>query len=202
MKKPIAVALAVLLVIGGVIAGSMAWLSDETAPVLNVFDTSNVDITLTEKPITDTDGDGKLDSWKPNMIPGVTYDKDPKVGVLDSSEDCYLFVKFEEKNNEKKYLTFTSLLNADKGWIQGNSTNEVPTDVWYRIVRKTDSIKEWELIANNKVTVNSNTVTEETMADASKVELNYTAYAIQLSKDGKVDFTPKEAWENVPKTTA
>lgn len=75
MKKPIAVALAVLLVIGAVIGGSMAWLSDETVPVINVFDTSNVDITLTEEPITDTDGDGKSDSWKPDMIPGVTYKK-------------------------------------------------------------------------------------------------------------------------------
>lgn len=179
----------------------MAWLSDETVPVINVFDTSNVDITLTEEPITDTDGDGKSDSWKPDMIPGVTYKKNPKVSVLDSSEDCYLFVKFEQKNGAETYLTYTSLLNTNKGWTQGNSTNEVPTDVWYRIVYKNDPVKEWDLLANNQVTVNSNTVTEETMEAASKAELNYTAYAIQLSKDGKVDFTPKEAWANVPKTT-
>lgn len=198
--KPMLIAMAVVLLLGCVTGGTLAWLTATTTPVTNTFTTADVSITLTETFNTDSNNDNKNDKWVAQMIPGYSYKKDPVVTVKDDSEDCWLFVKFEEKYNASTYLTYTSNLTTDNGWTQGDGT-KIPSNVWYRQVMKADTTKSWNLLKDDIVTVNATTVTKGSMADAAKAELVYTAYAAQYKKSATVAFTAAEAWEVLNPTT-
>lgn len=198
--KPMLIAMAVVLLLGCVTGGTLAWLTSTTGPVTNTFTTADVSITLTETWNHASGNDG-LDSWQAQMIPGYSYDKNPVVTVSNDSEDCWLFVKFEEKNNASTYLTYTSTLTAANGWTQGLGTDGIPTDVWYRKVMKGAEVKSWELLSGNTVTVNATTVTKDTMATAATAQLVYTAYAAQLYKSNGVEFTAPDAWAILNPTT-
>ena len=65
-KKSLALLLAIAIVVVGVVAGTVAWLTDRTAAVKNTFTTSDITIELKET----TGGTYK-------MIPGWTIEKDP-----------------------------------------------------------------------------------------------------------------------------
>ena len=197
MKKKVISIVAVVLVLCCAIGGTLAWLTDKTGEVKNTFTPADIGVTLTETPNTDTDGNDENDAWKAAMIPGFSYEKDPIVTVTDGSVDCYLFVKFEEKNNASTYLTYTSTLTAANGWTQGDDTN-IPSNVWYRVVKATDTTKTWNLLAGDTIAM-KDTVTKDNMATAATAELVYTAYASQLYKSAGVEFTAAEAWTNAPK---
>lgn len=184
--------LAVCLVTVG---GTLAWLVDSTSEVNNTFTTAGIDVTLTETFNTDSNNDNVNDEWKAQMIPGYSYIKDPKVEVSTDSVDCYLFVKFEETNNPSTYLTYTSTLTAANSWRQGNGT-DIPTNVWYRQVMTSDTTRSWELLSGNTISV-KDTVTKANMSTAASATLTYTAYASQLYKSAGVEFSAKEAWDNV-----
>lgn len=198
MKKKAWVSLvAVVLVLCCAVGGTLAWLTDKTGEVKNTFSPSDINITLTETPNTDTDGNGENDAWKADMIPGFSYTKDPVVTVKGDSVDCYLFVKFEEKGNPATYLTYTSTLTAANGWTQGDST-DIPSSVWYRKVTANAADQSWNLLNGDTIAV-KDTVTKDNMTTAAKAELVYTAYATQLYKSNGVEFSAAEAWANAPK---
>lgn len=191
--------LAVVLIVGISVGGTLAWLTDTTDSVKNTFTVGDINITLTETFNTDSNNDGKFDCWKAQMIPGYSYKKDPTVTVIEGSVDCYLFVKFEETGNPANYLDYTSTLTVANGWTQGDGTN-IPSNVWYRKVMSAATDRSWELLSGSTVTVNGQKVTKENMATAAKASLSYTAYASQLYKRAGVEFTAIEAWNNVPKS--
>lgn len=198
MKKKAWVSLvAVVLVLCCAVGGTLAWLTDKTGEVKNTFSPSDINITLTETPNTDTDGNGENDAWKADMIPGFSYTKDPVVTVKGDSVDCYLFVKFEEKGNPATYLTYTSTLTAANGWTQGDST-DIPSSVWYRKVTANAADQSWNLLNGDTIAV-KDTVTKDNMTTAAKAELVYTAYATQLYKSNGVEFSAAEAWAKAPK---
>lgn len=195
-NRRIALTLCLLLVVcAASIGGTLAWLTASTTPVTNTFTTADIGVTLTETLNTDTNNDGTNDKWQAQMIPGYSYTKDPKVEVSNTSVDCYLFVKFEETNNPSTYLTYTSTLTAANGWTQGDGT-DIPANVWYRKVMASDTMRSWELLSGNTITV-KDTVTKDNMTTAASATLTYTAYASQLYKSAGVEFSAKEAWGNV-----
>ena len=193
MKKKLTTVLAIVLVVALSVAGTYAYLTDKTGPVVNTFTVGNVNIDLTETWNTDADNDGTNDCWKMQLIPGTSAVKDPTVTVLGGSEKCYLFVKFEEKNSPTTYLTYTSTLTDANGWtkLEGES------NVWYRVVNKAAADTSFVLLqADNKgnmVTV-KDSVTNTNMEEAAKAELVYTAYACQF-EGMNVD----QAWAEVNK---
>ena len=187
-KRTLALILALVLVFGAAVGGTIAYLTDTTGPIANTFTVGKVDITLTETFNTDTDDDGENDAWQAQLIPGTTYTKDPVVTVTDDSEDCWLFVKFEEKNGAATYLNYTSNLTLESGWTQGDGTN-IPANVWYRAVAKDATVKSFHLLANDTVTIDSTAVTNDNMNDAANAELVYTAYACQ-----KDNMSVEAAW--------
>ena len=193
MKKKLMTVLALVLVIAMSVAGTVAFLTDTTDPITNTFTVGNVDITLTETFNTDTNNDQENDAWKAQLIPGTTYTKDPVVTVTADSEDCWLFVKFEEKNGAATYLNYTSNLTAANGWTQGDGTN-IPANVWYRAVNKADSTKSFHLLDGDTVKIDSTAVTNGTMNDAANAQLVYTAYACQSA-----NMTVNAAWAEVSK---
>lgn len=197
-KKTLALLLALVLVFGAAVGGTIAYLTDTTDPITNTFTVGKVDITLTETFNTDTNSDRTNDAWKAQLIPGTTYTKDPIVTVTNDSEDCWLFVKFEEIGNPTTYLTYTSNLTTANGWTRGDGTN-IPTNVWYRAVNKTDATKSFQLLAGDSTYPTGcisvkDTVTNDNMAAASNAQLVYTAYACQKS-----GFTAATAWTEVSK---
>lgn len=195
MKKKVISIVAVVLVLCCAIGGTLAWLTDKTDEVKNVFTPAGIEVTLTETPNTDTDKDGKADAWKAKMIPGFSYDKNPVVTVVGGSVDCYLFVKFEENGNAATYLDYTSTLTAANGWTRGDGT-DIPSSVWYREVSASDADQSWHLLLNDTIAVNGDAVTEDNMTQAAAAELVYTAYAHQLYKSNNVKFDVADAWAN------
>lgn len=185
--------MAVVLIVGISVGGTLAWLTATTGPVTNTFTVGDINIKLEEHAynpeITNVKlNDNPVTSQTYPLIPGTTYFKDPTVTVLANSEDCYLFVKFEEDNKNTDVLTYTSKLDGN-GWTKLGDTN-----VWYREVDKASENVSFELLEDNKVTV-PGTLTKGNMpAAASTPKLTYTAAAIQKDNTG----TAAEAYEKLP----
>lgn len=190
MKKKLTTVLAIVLVVALSVAGTYAYLTDTTGPVVNTFTVGNVDIDLTETFNTDTNNDDKADVWQAQLIPGKEYTKDPVVTVKGGSEKCYLFVKFDEIGSPATYLDYTSLLAAP-AWTQGTGT--IPGNVWYRVVDKSADNTAFHLLDGDKVTI-KNTVTNDNMTAASGAKLAYTAYACQFE-----GMNAEQAWDAVSK---
>jgi predicted ribosomally synthesized peptide with SipW-like signal peptide len=98
LKKTIkifVIVVALILVFGATVLGTLAFLTDEEE-VINTFAAGKVDLTLDEAK-TDLYGK-KLDPEERvyensyRMIPGLTYSKDPTVTVLEGSEAAYIRV--------------------------------------------------------------------------------------------------------------
>ena len=174
--------LALVLVIGCAVGGTVAWLTAQTEPVVNTFTTSNIKVELKE-----TTGP----EYK--MIPGYTISKDPTVTVLDGSEECFLFVKLEKSGDFDQFLTYTMA----EGWQELDGV----IGVYYREVKTADIGKAYSVLKDDKVTV-KDTVTKEKMetAEQDKPTLKITAYASQLYKSAGVKFTAADAWANVNPT--
>lgn len=193
MKKKLAIALVCILLVVGIVGGTLAWLTDTTPAVTNTFTTSGIDITLEE---TNVDG-GDADANSYQMIPGWTIEKDPKVTVLANSEDCYLFVKVEKSKVFDDYMEFDM---AD-GWTELESAAGPNFKVYYMIFDGTaDSPVKgdaYSVLKNDEIQV-LETVTEEMMESLNAdiyPTLKITAYATQLMKDNDTEFLPKEAWD-------
>lgn len=197
--KSIALLLALALLAGGAVGGTLAWLLDSTDKIENTFSPSSIDVTLSET----------TQAYK--MVPGWTIAKDPKVQISADSEDCYLFIKVEKTGgnvtiDEKTYGfdDFIAYAIAD-GW----KTLDVGTypGVYYMEIEGAEkkgteygildsgSYVTYTWSANQVLTKPE--VTEEMMealTEATYPKLNITAYAVQLYKSNTVKFSPAEAW--------
>lgn len=189
--KSLALVLALVLVIGCVAGGTLAWLNAKTEEVKNTFSTSDIGVTLGET----------TNTYK--MVPGWTIAKDPKATVTSGSEDCYLFVKVEKSNNFDTYVDMA----IDSQW----TALEDQTGVYYiKIDEDSEKNVAYNVLGEGKVTYENveyawadnqvlvkPTVTEAMMktAKTSQPTLTFTAYAVQLMKNNTTEFTAAEAWE-------
>ena len=194
-KKGLALLLSLVLVIGCVAGGTLAWLTDTTDPVTNTFTIGDIDLTLKETPYN---SDGTYGTPAENvensypLIPGNSYKKDPVVEVAAGSEDCYLFVKIVEANNPGTYLNYTLALD---GWTQLNGQ----TGVYYRTVAKTDTTRSWKLLTGDTISVKDTIVKAGTSTEGTnnvampaagiEPKLTFTAYAVQ-----QANRTVEQAW--------
>ena len=159
MKKTLITILATVLVCCCVVGGTLAWLMDETDPVVNTFTVGKVDIELAE-----TTGD----EYK--MIPGTEYVKDPTITVVTGSEDCYVFVKVVEANNGTagaKYVEYT----IDSNWEALTGVDNV-----YYYKSTVSAGAELPILSGNAVTISSTNVTSAVTVTPT---LTFTAYAVQ-----------------------
>ena len=177
--------LALVLVIGCAVGGTVAWLVSSTDPVVNTFTYGDINITLGET----TGRDYKI-------IPGVNIDKDPKVTVKKDSEACWLFVKVEE---EGTFVANKVTYSIATGWTQGDGS-QIPANVYYRKVDAATTDLEFNVLKDNKVTVSENLTKEDIKGITIQPTLTITAYASQLYKNNNTTFTAAEAWENAQPT--
>ena len=222
-NKSLSLVLACVLLVGGVIGGTVAWLTAKTNEVTNVFTTSDIGVELEETPET----------YK--MIPGWTISKDPKAKVTSGSEDCYLFIKVEEKGGDVTVGSTTYSFDdfiayaVEEDWTKLDESNY--PGVYYMVIDKeseknadynilgsgeyidADGVKyTW---ADNEVLTKPE-VTKEMMNavnDSNKPTLSFTAYAVQLWKSNEPEsgatadqiaaakFTAVEAWLKISNTS-
>ena len=192
-----------LVVMVASIGGTVAWLTAQTAPVVNTFTYGDINIDLYEHNyvastnLLGTEMVKKVEDYK--IIPGVNLPKDPTVEVKAGSEACWLFVKVEAEN----WPTFTgdakisyAVKTGDGGWTQGDGTN-IPANVYYRAVGATTADTTFKVLADDQVTVSENLTKEEVgTLKENQPKLTFTAYAVQ--KDGIADAAT--AWLKVPTT--
>lgn len=175
-KKTLALVLALTLLVAGVVGGTLAWLTDQTAEVKNTFTVGDINIDLTE---TTTD-------YK--MVPGNTIAKDPTVTVKANSEACWLFVKVTESTNLKDFITYA----IAEGWTALPDVN----GVYYREVPASAADQTFSVLAGDAVTVKSDVT--KTMLETAKTDaptLTFKAYAIQKEHFATAD----AAWAEVSK---
>ena len=182
--KAMFVILAVVLIVGISVGGTLAWLTAQSETVTNTFTTSDIKVELKETTGTEY-----------KMVPGNTITKNPQATVLTGSEECWLFVKLVKSTNFDSYLEYTM---AD-GWAL--VTGE--TNVYARKVT-TDKIgTAFNVLKDNQVTVKG-TVTKADMnalTTATYPTLTVTAYASQLYKSASEEFSAADAWANVSNPT-
>ena len=218
-KKALAVMLSLVLVIGCVTGGTLAWLTAGSETVTNTFTESGINITLIET---------KPENKTAPMVPGWKIDKNPTVTVDEDSEDCWLFVKITESTNPDldAYISYA----IATGWktVQPEDANGVT--VIGRKVYKGEGKDGFAILGagtytdpmgdkdNFTITWGENqvcvkpSVTEQMMEAirTNKPALSFQAYAVQLFKtnsDGNKDtitdeFTAEEAWARIPTVTS
>lgn len=175
-KKTLALVLALTLLVVGVVGGTLAWLTDQTAEVKNTFTVGDINIGLTE-----TTADYK-------MVPGNTIAKDPTVTVKANSEACWLFVKVTESTDLKDFITYA----IAEGWTALPGVD----GVYYREVPASAADQTFSVLAGDAVTVKSDVT--RTMLETAKTDaptLTFKAYAIQRDHFATAD----AAWAEVSK---
>ena len=189
------VMLALVLVIGCAVGGTVAWLTQKTDAVVNTFTYGDINIELFEHnydATTNTLGTNevkKVENYK--IIPGRDLPKDPTVRVKGGSEACWLFVKVEQTGTFVANKVTYSVMTGIDGWT---ALTDNP-GVYYREVAAATSDTSFNILEDNKVTV-SDTLTKaevNSINAENQPKLTFTAYAVQ--KDG-ID-TATAAWEKV-----
>ena len=169
--------LAVMLLLGCTVGGTVAYLMNKSATVTNTFSTSDIQISLSETGILDGN---QTTANKYQLVPGKTYVKDPVVTVKRETDvDCYLFVVINA-TNAGEFLSYELNLT---GWTP--VPNE--SNVYYRAVAASDDDQSWYLLKgqgegefkNGCFTVSADLTRGDAMELAATSELSFTAYAIQ-----------------------
>lgn len=171
--------LALVLVVGCAVGGTIAWLTATTDPVVNTFTYGKINIELTET---------KPENKKATIIPGVNISKDPKVTVKAGSEACWLFVKVVEGGT---FVADKVTYSIADGWTALDATNH--PGVYYREVNAVTADTDFYVLKDNMVTVSEELTKAEVNSVATQPTLTFTAYAVQ--KDGIG--TAADAWDKV-----
>lgn len=194
--KAFAVILAAVLILGGAIGGTMAWLIDDTNAVANTFTYGDINIGLKES----TGNDYKI-------VPGLNITKDPTVTVTAGSEDCWLFVKVEEKHWPEFTEEGTKTRKVDYSIAEDWTHLDGVPGVYYCQVESSDKDVSFGVLKGNQITVSENLEKSEVdKVKANEPNLTFTAYAVQLYKtnvngNDNDKFTAAEAWAKVSGTS-
>lgn len=188
-------AIAVIFAIGSSAAGSFAWLIDESDVLTNTFVYGDINIDLYETDTgLDQDNDLRTNTYK--MMPGQDIIKDPKVSVIQGSEDCWLFIKLEKLNEFDEFMEYTVLI-GDYDWKVLDAINH--PDVYYRTVDAQDvkdADKVFGVLQNDTVKVKGSVTKEmlNALTEETYPRLKVTAYAVQRNENIEEIDTAIEAW--------
>ncbi len=217
-------ALSVMIIAGSAFNTSLAWFTDSTSMVKNVFTVGDIDLQFLAETGSQT-ADMSLDEFSennienPTIVPGKPIPlEDTTLVVSAESETCYLFAKIDtsigglpstaQVEGEEREMTFEDYFHytvAD-GWIAGDGIsveeggNGLPTNVYYRIVEQDSAEKSFKIIGNDEI-VPSSEITKDMLTSILIKEdpdlypaLSLSAYAVQYIGGYSTPFTPAEAW--------
>ena len=196
-SKTLVLALAVMLIVGASIGGTIAWLTAETNEVVNTFTIGDINIDLyehaydaTKNELSSTETTKAVDNYK--LVPGRNLPKDPTVEVKANSEACWLFVKVTKTNWPNNGKVSYAIAN---GWTPLAGED----GVYYREVGATGNTSQtFKVLANDQVTVSGELTKSELEAikTAGTPTLTFKAYAAQ-----KENLTFTQAWDAVNSRT-
>ena len=180
------VMLALTMVVGCAVDGTVAWLVSESESSVSTFTLGDINIKLTE---------AESESQSLKIIPGVKIERSLKVTVEPNSEACWLFVKVEGTNwshfpdaNGTAKVSY-SVAGGTDGWtaLSGHP------GVYYREVSAENAKTGMVYDVNCNVTVSEELTKAEvnSIASGTQPKLSFTAYAVQ--RDGIDDAV--RAWE-------
>ena len=178
------VMLALTMVVGCAVDGTVAWLVSESESSVSTFTLGDININLT----------GESESQPLKIIPGVKIERSLKVTVEPNSEACWLFVKVEGANwshfpdaNGTAKVSYS--VDVQDGWT---ALNNHP-GVYYREVSAEAAQRGDAYDVNCNVTVSQMLTKAEvdSIASGTQPKLSFTAYAVQ--RDGIDDAV--RAWE-------
>lgn len=159
------VMLALTMVVGCAVDGTVAWLVSESKSSVSTFTLGDINIGLTEKP----------ESQPLKIIPGVDIKRSLRVTVDPNSEACWLFVKVEGTNWPTNVSY--SVAGGTSSWtaLSGHP------GVYYREVLANDAETGMEYDVNCNVTVSKELTKAEidSIAKGPTPQLSFTAYAVQ-----------------------
>lgn len=170
------VMLALTMVVGCAVDGTVAWLVSESESSVSTFTLGDINIKLT----------GESESQSLKIIPGVDIRRSLKVTVEPNSEACWLFVKVEGTNwpaiqdtNGTAKVSY-SVAGGTNDW---KALDNYP-GVYYREVSAEDAKTGVEYDVNCNVTVSQMLTKAEvnSIAAGTQPQLSFTAYAVQ--RDG------------------
>lgn len=167
------VMLALTMVVGCAVDGTVAWLVSESESSVSTFTLGDINIKLT----------GESESQPLKIIPGVEIKRSLKVTVEPNSEACWLFVKVEGTNwpaiqdtNGTAKVSY-SVAGGTDDWkaLEGNP------GVYYREVSAGDAQTGVVYDVNCNVTVSQMLTKAEvnSIASGTQPQLSFTAYAVQ-----------------------
>ena len=169
------VMLALTMVVGCAVDGTVAWLVSESESSVSTFTLGDININLT----------GESESQPLKIIPGVKIERSLKVTVEPNSEACWLFVKVEGANwshfpdaNGTAKVSYS--VDVQDGWT---ALNNHP-GVYYREVSAENAKTGVEYDVNGVVAVSEELTKAEinSIASGTQPQLSFTAYAVQ--RDG------------------
>lgn len=209
--KAVVVLMALVLLIGCGVGGTLAWLMDTTDNVTNTFSVGNIDIDIYEHTL-ETDGDLSTTETKSRadykILPGTSEKKDPTVEILKNSENCFVFMQVQEISNTipgsdpaKKYITYT-IDSAVWTQLMDSSGNPVAVNgvpVYYATTNYTtqSTDKTYNILTDKKVSYSNDLTkddinklytygTDGNVENVTKPQLIFKAFAVQsegLTKD-------------------
>lgn len=205
-KKFMALASVCILLVGGAIGGTVAWLTTQTDDVQNVFTAGNIEMELNET------------TTEYKMIPGWTINKDPVVTVKAGSEDCFVFIEVNKTGGNVtvggKTYSFDDFIaySIDSRWSAlTDELGKTVEGVYFCRAENIASDRKINVLSGGTYTDSAGTVawsanqvatkpsvTKEMMNDvtgSNKPTLTFTAYAVQLYKSNTSEFTPFKAWQ-------
>lgn len=203
-SKMFVMMLALVLVFGCAVGGTIAWLTATSDTVTNTFTYGDINIKLFEHEYNAANN--TLDKTKEvtsvnnyKIIPGVNLPKDPTVRVEAGSEACWLFVKVDVDGTFVENKVTYSVEAGTNGWTQlTDKDGNTVEGVYYRQVGAVTEDTEFNILTGKQVTV-SDSLTKE---DIGKITTNtqvlkFTAYAVQKEAGA----TAADAWAKVNTTS-
>lgn len=205
MKKPqtrrilLLLGCAVLLVCLSV-GATLAYLTSQTAPVVNTFTVGKVNITLDEAKVDvygkEVSPAVRVTENTYKLIPGHHYTKDPTIHVAADSEDCWLFVKVAngiatiekadpENPTEENPATTIAGQMTQNGWTVIDATNGIYA--YKTIVSAEDNVLVFDSFT---LSTDANVASFVGQDGTVSAKITVEAYAVQA--DG-FDTAPK-AW--------
>lgn len=125
-----------VVIFGGLVAGTLAWLVSMSGPVVNSFIGSNLEIDLAEE----------ANNFQ--MIPHLEIAKDPKVTVKANSEACWLFLQVKESAAQANGSGIT--VKQGDANVTRNGSDYKYLD--YQVIAGTDEFNGWTLMTEQQVT--------------------------------------------------
>jgi len=191
--KPLVLVLTLVLAVGCVAGGSLAWLTDRAGPISNTFTIGNIDLGANDAPST-------VSAENITYVPGQTIERDVTFTVAQGSEPSYLFIRVQEENNAAAGLNGKVVqyaVNNDLATVPGHD------GYYYMVVDTPAEDKSISVFANNQFTVNPDLTKDAIDAPGFQAPtISVTAAAVQKENipdkngDGNIDYL--DAWELLP----